>query len=386
MYKRLVNPLKSNSFFLIGARGTGKTTFLEHFLPQSRTLIIDLLDEELLMNYSQNPKEFESHLLSKMGTFDWVIVDEIQKLPSLLNYIHRLIEKKNLKFALTGSSARKLKKEGTNLLAGRAFVYHLYPLSYLEIGDEFNINELIHWGSLPKVQAFKLNQEKIEFLRAYTQTYLKEEIVAEQLVKDLQPFRVFLSVAAQVNTQILNFNKIAQDVNISPITSKKYFDILVDTHLGFYLEPFHLSIRKRQRQNPKFYFFDCGVVRALQRRYTVDVSPQTYEYGKSFEHFIIIEFIKLNEYLRKDFQFSYLRTKDNAEIDLIIERPGKPLAIIEIKSTQNITERFSKSLKNFEKDFPKAHFYLISQDETSKKYGEIRALHWKAALKEIFEL
>ncbi len=195
-----------------------------------------------------------------------------------------------------------------------------------------------------------------------------------------QLFRAFLPVAAQMNTEILNYNKIAFDVGISPVTVQRYFNLLVDTHLGFFLEPYHHSIRKRQRQNPKFYFFDCGVPRSLQKRLNLNIQEGTYEFSKAFEQFLILEMMRLNDYQRKDYSFYYLRTKDDAEIDLIIERPGMPTALIEIKSRASISERETRTLNRFIKDFKNPDVYLLSLDPVERKYENVWALPWRKGI------
>jgi predicted AAA+ superfamily ATPase len=301
-----------------------------------------------------------------------------------LDSVHRAIESRPLCFALTGSSSRKLKRGGANLLAGRAFVYHLYSLTHLEIGDAFNLEEALHFGTLPKILGMKTHEEKSEFLRAYALTYIKEEIVAEQMVRKLQPFRDFLEIAAQCNGQIVNFSRIAEEVGADVKTIQSYFEILEDTLVGFLLAPFHESIRKRQRQNPKFYFFDTGVKRALDRTLTQSFGPGTYAYGNAFEHFIILEIHRLNSYWRKDWRFSYLRTKDDAEIDLIIDRPGLPRALIEIKSKDRITETDVTHLNRFASDMQKTEAFCLSRDAIKKRIGLTLCLPWQEGLKELF--
>src|SRR3989338_70259 len=266
MYKRLCNPLKSNSFFLFGARGTGKTTLIRSMLGNENVFWIDLLDKNEEDRYARNPSLLYGEVQAKAETISWVVIDEVQKVPPLLDTVHRIIETKEFKaptFALTGSSARKLKHGGANLLAGRAFVNSLHPLTILEYGNDYGEDFVLNWGSLPKIFSFNENNERQEFLRAYGLTYLKEEVWAEHLVQELEPFRKFLEVAAQTNSEIISYSKIARDINVHENTVKKYFQILEDTWLGFLLEPYSKSVRKRLRKNPKFYFFDLGVKRAL---------------------------------------------------------------------------------------------------------------------------
>jgi predicted AAA+ superfamily ATPase len=369
---------------MFGARGTGKTTFLNlEFSPES-TLQINLLDPEIDERLAKNPTQLIT-IIQANPSAKWVIIDEIQKNPKLLDVIQSLTKDKKYKFILTGSSARKLKRGAANLLAGRAFKYSCYPLTHLEIAEKFNLDEVLRFGSLPEVFSLSLEDKK-DYLRAYVETYFKEEIVAEQIVRSLRPFKNFLAVAAQMNGKILNINKIANDVGVDNSTVQNYFEILEETLVGFLLEPFHESIRKRQRQASKFYYFDLGVVRALNKNLENEILPSTFEYGDCFEHFIILEIQRIAAYLKPDWQFSYLRTKDDAEIDFIIERPGLPRALIEIKSTEDIN-KLDKSLINtyqsLVKDFKNAEAFLLSQDMVEQKIGKIWCLPWRKGLKEI---
>jgi predicted AAA+ superfamily ATPase len=192
------------------------------------------------------------------------VIDEVQKNPKLLDVVHLEIEKKkNIQFILSGSSARKLKRGSANLLAGRAFTFHLFPLTNFEIGSTFDLQHALEFGTLPKLLEYSVDLDCTRFLKAYVKTYLKEEIIAEQIVRKVEPFQDFLEVCAQMNGKIINFSKIATEVGVDEKTVKTYIDILADTLIGFYLPPFHRSIRKRQRIAPKFYLMDTGVKRAL---------------------------------------------------------------------------------------------------------------------------
>jgi uncharacterized protein len=384
MIHRIINPLKTNSFFLFGARGTGKSTLLRNYFSHDETVLwIDLLSPEEEDRYARNPLELSNRLDMTPGKTRWVVLDEIQKVPKLLDVVHGRIESSGVKFAMTGSSARKLKREGTNLLAGRAFVYNLFPLTHREMADGFNLDSALIHGTLPGLLKLDSFEEKISFLRAYALTYLKEEIWGEHIVRKLDPFRKFVEIAAQCNGEIINFANIARDVGADLKTVQSYFEILEDTLLGFLLEPYHQSVRKRQRQSPKFYLFDPGVKRALDRTLTVDLKPGTYAYGKAFEHFVIAEAIRLNEYKQKDFHFSYLRTKDDAEIDLIVDRPGAPVALVEIKSSPRIDERDTRSLERFAADMPRSEAFILSTDPVAKRIGKVQAFTWQQGLAEL---
>lgn len=385
MFNRLYKISKSSSFFLFGPRGTGKSTWLEQYFKETPHLYIDLLKPDEEERLAKNPGDLIAQIQGLDPAVSWVVVDEIQKIPKLLDVVHFCIEKHQKKFALTGSSARKLKRGSANLLAGRAFVHHFFPLTHLELEKEFDVGQALQWGTLPKIFHLQDPEDKMRYLRSYAQTYLKEEIVAEQIVRKLDPFRLFLEIAAQQNGEILNFSNIARDVGVDTVTVQSYFQILEDTLMGFLLHPFHQSIRKRQRTNPKFYFFDTGVRRALAGQLTVGLQDQTYGFGKMFEHLVIVEFLRLNEIFEKDYRFSYLRTKDDAEVDLIVERPGLPTALVEIKSSVRVDERDAKTLKSFQKDWKgPVEAYCLSRDPIPKMIDKVHFLPWQAGLKSLF--
>lgn len=388
MVERLLKLPGKNSFFLFGARGVGKSYLLRESFRQKKCHWIDLLDENLWDRYSLSPEALNQELLAMTGEKqpEWVVIDEIQKAPRLLNVAHRIIgSRRGIKFAMTGSSARRLKQKGVNLLAGRAFVENLFPYSVLEI-PKFDLSTALRWGSMPKVFELETPEEKSDYLRSYSLTYIKTEIQEEQWVRKLDPFRRFLPVAAQMNGMPLNFSAIARDVGVDYTTVQAYYSILEETLLGFFLPAFHRSVRRQQRQAPKFFFFDLGVKRSLENKLTQQIYPGSSEYGKAFEHFIICEFHKLNEYYKKDFEFSYLLTKDNLELDLILTRPGDKTALIKIKSKPSALEEDCASLKNIAADLPNSEQFLISNDPVPKKFGKVHALPWKAALKQILKI
>jgi predicted AAA+ superfamily ATPase len=382
MVRRNITLPKEDSFFLLGARGTGKSTLLESASFLDEAFKIDLLDQDSEEEYSLRP-QLLAERCEALRKGSWISIDEIQKIPQLLDVVHALIEKKKLRFALTGSSSRKLKRKGANLLAGRALLYSLYPFTHLELGSEFSIDFALRWGGLPKVYAFNSDQLRAKFLKTYVQVYLKEEIVAEQLVRNLVPFRNFLPIAAQMNAQPLNFSNIARDTAVDPKTVQTYFQILTETYMGRYLESYSKSIRRVQVQHPKFYFFDMGVKRALQRLSSIPLSPQTSEYGEAFETWFINECFALNSYQELDYEFSYLRTKDDAEIDLIVTRPDGSQALVEIKSATKIEARHLRHMLAFKKDFPKAQYICAAMVKQAQKIEGVHVLPWKLAFKEI---
>ena len=382
MFQRMINIPKSNSFFLFGARGVGKSTLLQSFFAGKNTLWVDLLKPEVEDRFLRSPGELLGQI--KKDPPPVVVIDEIQKVPKLLNVVQSaMFDHPQIQFAMTGSSARKLKRGGANLLAGRAFLQYLYPLTYTELGESFSLNDALAFGTLPAVCRFKSAEEKKAFLHSYALAYYKEEIQAEQIVRKLEPFRNFLEVAAQSNGKIVSYANIGRDVNVDIKTVQSYFQILEDTLVGFLLNPFHRSIRKRQRQNPKFYFMDTGVARALSRTLTLEMAEHTSVYGDLFEHFIILEIYKRNSYLTKDYRFSYLRTKDDAEIDLIIERPGMPLALVEIKSSKRIDEKQLNNLGRFRSDIGKCEAFCLSRDTVARKVSGVCVVPWMQGIQEL---
>lgn len=384
MFPRLRHFSNKRSFFLFGPRGTGKSTLLKHRFTQKECFWLDLLDSSIEDRFLRNPNELYAIVKALPDEIKYVIVDEIQKVPKLLDEVHRLIEETGKIFILTGSSARRLKRDGANLLAGRAFVYHLHSFSCFELKDQFDLEKALHWGTLPRIFNLDEATEKNEFLRSYADTYLKEEIWNEQIVRKLQPFRRFLEVAAQCNGKIINYANIARDVGVDDKTIKEYFSILEDTMIGFFLEPFHNSFRKRLVGKPKFYFFDPGIVRSLSRRLSVPLIPKTAAYGEAFEHFILLEFIRLGSYFQADYRFSFIRTASDVEVDLIVERPNKPLLCIEIKSSEVIDAISIRSFIKITREIPNCEAIVLSQDRFMKKFDHVNCYPWKQGIEKHF--
>lgn len=383
MYRRLLNPAKNYSFFLFGARATGKTSLINRIFTDEEALLIDLLQPAEFDILNRDPDELTRRINQMPQHQRWVVLDEVQRIPKLLNLVHHHIDQKRILFALTGSSARKLKRGAADLLAGRAVVHSLFPLTHVELGGDFDLEHALQWGTLPGVVNVRDDLLKRRILQAYGHTYLKEEVRAEQLIRALDPFHLFLAVAAQMSGKIINYSAIARECGASDYSVKEYFQILEDTLIGFHLPPFHESVRKRQRQNPKFYIFDNGVQRALSGALQVPVTPQTSAYGEAFENWLICEIRRLAAYAEKDFSMSYLRTKDDAEIDLIIERPGLPRVILEIKSSKRITSEAVTSLNRFAVDMPESQAVCLSQDPHPQRIGKVTALPWAQGLREI---
>lgn len=386
MIKRIQKLSVNNSFFLFGARGVGKSTLINNLYNSENTLWIDLLLYEEEEKFSNNPDNLKDILTNKK--YKKIVIDEVQKVPKILDVIQKIMgEQKSIQFILTGSSARKIKRGSGNLLAGRAFIYFLYPFSIFELEDNFSLSKILKFGTLPEVLEKKTLSDKEMFLKSYIQSYLKEEIVSEQIIRNLNPFRNFLNIVAQQNGEPINYHKIAQDVKVDDKTIQNYFSVLEDTQLGFFLESYHMSIRKRQRKAHKFYLFDTGVKRALDKTLTAPLDEGTFAFGKAFEHRVILECFFLNEYFQKNFKFFYLKTTEQSEIDLIIERPGKKDILVEIKSTKNVEERYIKSVVAFQKDWPrKCEVQVWSQEKYSKTLNGVSCVFWKTGLKKIFSI
>lgn len=381
MVHRLINPLINNSFFIFGARGTGKSTFIkQRFAAES--LYLDLLDPVLEDRLSRSPNDLR--IILGDSAPEWVIIDEVQKVPRVLDIVHSLIESKKQKFILTGSSARKLKRGGANLLAGRAFVYELFPLVTDEIGEAYNLQALLQFGSLPKVVTTESLEERKAFLRAYSLTYIKEEVSAEQLLRNLDPFRNFLRIAADQSGKIVNHALMGKQLGVDHKTVVNYFSILEDTLIGFYLPSFHLSLRKSQILAPKFFFFDLGVRNSLAEM--IDFIPPTHSrfFGELFEHFVILEAYRLNSYTQRDYRLSHLRTKAGFEVDLILSK-GRTNILVEIKSTTNIDAAEVAHLARHTADMPEiTERFYVSMDNSEATLNGVRCVSWRRFLEIVF--
>lgn len=384
MIKRLLKVIKNHSSFLFGPRGVGKSTLIRHLFQEHDSITFNLLKMEMQERFIKNPDELSEIVKALPHHITHIVIDEIQKAPKLLDVVHDLIESTDKHFIMTGSSARKLKGNGANLLAGRAFVNSLHPFSYFEIEDRFNLMDSLQWGMLPKIFEYPDHELKTRYLQTYAHTYLKEEIWEEHFVKNLEPFRRFLEVAAQMNGRIINYSNIAKDVGMDDKTVKSYYAILEDTLIGFYLEGFEHSFRKRLSTKPKFYFFDIGITRALSRMLSIPLVQSTAGYGEAFEHFVILECIKLRDAYHSDFKFSYLKTKDDVEVDLVVERPGELPLFVEIKSSTHITAESISSFIHLTRDFGKCESICICDESIEKMIEHVRVIPWKLALKKYF--
>jgi len=390
MFQRLLNPLFTRSFFLFGARGVGKTSWLQQRFQSQAVLWIDLLDEDVFERYSLKPQRLDAELkqlLAAKALPPVVVIDEVQRVPRLLNVAQKWIQRKGLIFILTGSSARKLRRGGANLLGGRANSYGMFPLTMAELGKKFDLQSALEWGTLPELLGMRSDRERHSYLKSYCSTYLKEEILVEQLIRKLPPFREFLSILAQNQGNLLNYQRFARDVGVDNKTIQAYIEILEETYVGVLLKPYHPSLRKSQLLSPKFYFFDCGVQRQLAGMAGTPVNPRTSIYGDLFEAFIIQEIHRMNMYAEADYNLSFYASKHGFEVDLILSRKQDRI-FVEIKSTERIDEVEARALEVGLSDMtvkPSRLVYL-SRDPVAQRIGQVECLHYREFIQEIFQV
>lgn len=352
--------IKEDSLFLWGSRQTGKSTLLKTLFPDAH--YYDLLKSDLKMSLQLRPAQLreECELLEEG---DLVIIDEVQKVPELLDEVHWLIENKGLRFILSGSSARKLRRSGANLLGGRALRRTLFPLVSAEIPD-FDLNRALNNGMLPR---HYLADNPKRRLKAYIDDYLQQEIVEEAVVRQLGSFTRFLQVSALSNAEIVNYTNIAQDCGVSAKTVKEYFAILEETMLGFYLPSYTKTVKRRVIQSPKFYFFDVAIPNHLLNRTTLQQGTDVF--GHALEHLIIQELRAYLSYRDKNMSLCYWRTQDNKyEVDAVV---GQAEVAIEVKSSKAVTLRDGKGLQAFAGEFPHAKLIMLSLEERPRKMGNM---------------
>lgn len=334
-YQRLLVP-PDQSFFLFGIRGIGKSLWSQRVLEAARRF--DLLDEGLFHQLVVDPGLF-GEMLEALQDHSWVIVDEVQRLPLLLNEVHRKIESKGLKFALLGSSARKLLASGVNLLAGRALRKHMFPLVPEELGQDFDLEATLERGSIPLVLD---SSDPEATLRAYVQMYIREEIKAEALVRNLPGFIRFLQVAAVVHGETINVSGIARDSGVARTTVDGYIEILEDTLLVARLPGYEAKLRVRERRHPKLYWTDPGLVRAVRNRFGPLVEEET---GPLFEGWIFTLLRTYNETRSLYDEIAYWApVTGSVEVDFLLRRGDRFLAI-EVKSSHRVASRETKGLR-----------------------------------------
>ena len=356
--ERYINPgalLKQKSYFLFGPRQTGKSTLVQHRLPEAK--VYNLLDNELFLEFNTRPWRLKNEIITGDSL---VVIDEIQRIPQLLNEVHLLIEK-GVRFLLTGSSARKLRSGGVNLLGGRAREAYLHPFVTVELGKLFHLDRALNAALIPSIY---FSQEPEKDLASYAGAYLKTEIAAEALTRNVPAFSRFLTVAALCNSKVINFTKVANDAQVKRTTVYEYFDILKDTLLMRELPAYRKGKKRKPISSSKYYFFDTGVARQLQGR--ASVTPGTPEYGDAFETFIMNEVFAYSDYARP-LNLSFWRTVAHTEVDLIIDDS----IALEIKSHQHINPDDLKGLKAISEEAQFKRLICVSLAKRPGKSGNI---------------
>lgn len=361
------------SCFLFGPRQTGKSTLLKTRYPNSP--FFNFLSSDLFLKYSKRPSIFREEVLAIKDKSVPIIIDEVQKIPAILDEVHQLIEEGYL-FILTGSSARKLKRGGANLLGGRARERHLFPFTSFEL-KEFKLEHIINFGSLPSIY---FSDDPTDDLNSYNGIYLKEEIQAEGLVRNLPYFSKFLEVAAVCNSEQINYASIASDVGVSAKTIKSYFEILEDTLIGEILNPYSKTIKRKSVSISKFYFFDVGVANNLAGRFKIESKSELF--GKCFEHFIFCEIRSYLAYSNDQRKLTFWRSTSMQEVDFII---GDDVAI-EVKASELVTSKHMKGLNILSEEIKFKHLIIVSLDSHERVVNSnIQILPYKIFLDRLWK-
>ena len=359
--------LEKRSHFLFGPRATGKSWLIREQLGES-VAVVDLLRSETYLRLAARPGDLETFIAPKDTL---IVIDEVQKVPALLDEVHRLIEEKQYRFLLTGSSARKLKHGGANLLAGRARIAELFPLTYRELAERFDLDRYLRYGGLPLVS---LSDEPHEELAAYVDTYIRQEIMAEGIIRKLPPFARFLKTAALANGQLINYTALGSDAQVSPSTIREYVSVLEDTLIAFQLQPYTETKKRKAITTAKLYFFDTGVTHALAGTKLLDRNSNLY--GAAFEQLIAQELRAYLSYRRIDAQLCFWRSTHQQEVDFVV---GNTLAI-EVKATKTATDRDAKHLRAFGEEQLVKHSFVITQDPVERYADGIHFLPWNVFL------
>ena len=361
MYHRIfdIENHLDEAMFLFGGRQVGKSTLLKERFPKA--VYIDLLKSDIRNRFKQHPEEFRESLL-RYPPETLVIVDEIQKVPDLLDEVHWLMFEKGLWFILSGSSARKIKKIGVNKLGGRAIPETLFPLVSAEIPD-FDLARAVQNGMIPRHYMVANARKR---LQAYIDLYLSEEIAEEAAVQNLDDFVRFMEVAAISDGEILNYENVASDCGVSANTVKAYYKILVDTLLGFEVPAYRKVIKRKLYKSSRFYYFDVGIANYLTGRH--HLSEKTSEYGHAFEHLIMQEIRAYLGYTGSEEELTYWHTYENLEVDAVI---GDARVAIEIKSTDHVDRDDKKGVMEFAKEHPETKQILVSRDRVSRRSGDV---------------
>ena len=370
--KQTFHDIGQESTFLWGARQTGKSTLLQTLFPESTYL--DLLLSDLYERLQKNPSLIRETILAS-GYKSPVIVDEIQRIPALLNEIHWLIVNKNIQFILSASSPRKIVRTGANLLGGRALRSELYPLVYKEIPD-FNLIRALNHGLLPR---HYISKNPTPLISAYIGSYLQDEIVAEARARNIQTFSRFLEAAAFSNGEVINFSNIAAECGVSAPTIREYFNILEETLIGRFLPSYRKKPKRRVIQSPKFYLFDIAIANYLLKRRSIEAGSELF--GRTFEHYIYHELHAHSRYSGLRYEISYWRTTSQIEIDFVL---GDHEVGIEVKGSNQITPRHLKGLKHFAEEYRVKELILVSTDPFPRQVGNVNLMPWKLFLDKLW--
>ena len=369
---------------MFGPRQTGKTTLVKELLSRYDHQFIDLLRNDVLFLYKSNPsrirEEAEFALMNRERYY--IVIDEIQRCPELLDEVHALIELygPKLKFILTGSSARKLKRASVNMLGGRAWRFFLFPLTHIELGKRFFLEETLHKGSLPPIVK-EPTKDAFRTLKSYVEVYLKEEIMDEAIVRNIGVFSRFLEIAADQSGSIVNYSTIACETGVSSKTVKNYYEILEDTAVAVKLAPYLKSVRRRLTTHPKYYLFDIGVINAMTGNIGKRPQKGTTRYGALFEHFVVLETHRFLNYAEADAKCYFWRSSQGAEVDLVIELEDRLLAI-EIKSSPNVSPGDLKGLRSFMSDCRSAEPVCVSTCHAPYRIGGVSVIPWQMLFEE----
>jgi predicted AAA+ superfamily ATPase len=376
MYPRFINYPNDKSFFLFGPRGTGKTSWVKSQFPGA--IYVDLLDAEIFNDLLARPGTLSKFIPPDFS--DWVIIDEVQRVPDLLSEVHRQIENRHVKFILTGSSARKLRRKGVNLLGGRALTLHMHPLTAKELGDDFKLDHSLKFGQLPC--AYTESDPK-RYLESYVGTYLREEVQQEGLTRNLGAFSRFLEAASFSQASVLNLSAVARECGVERKIVENYFSILEDLLLAFTITPFIKRAKRRVSLHPKFYYFDVGLYRTLRPAGPLD-RPEEAE-GASYETLFLQELKATNDSLELGYSIHYWRTITDLEVDFILYGE-RGIRAFEVKRTGKVRDEDLKGLKAFLKDYPMTKAYFIYGGERRLSEGNIEIIPMEMCLKQIGEL
>lgn len=375
MFSRLfkIKSHSSHSILLLGPRGTGKTYWLKQLFPDA--LYFDLLDSETYLGFSASPRRLGD--LIPTDYQGWVVIDEVQKIPGLLDEVHRLTEGRRLKFLLTGSSARSLRKKGVNLLAGRALTYRMYPLTVSELAADFNLQTSLRLGHLPMVYQ---HQKPEYYLKSYINTYLKEEVQQESLTRNLSLFTRFLEVASFSQGEVLNYTNIAREIGSNRHTVSNFFTILEDLLLSYRIPVFSRRAKRELITHEKFYYFDVGIYRSLRAVGPLDSDAEIE--GAALETLFLQEVIAINHYKELGYQIYYWRTRSGVEVDFVLYGKRGLLAF-EIKRKKKLTKKDFSGLLQFKSDYPVAKCFMLYGGVDSYSDSDIQVMSFEETLDKI---